>query len=517
MSYLNSFTTNTSQRAANIKTAPSTINMGKTYEYVDNGEPMRGGMKDVYFGPDKTYVVAFYRDKQDYNSRERLKKLVTQYYDSFFNREGGDYFKELYCWPTDMVEAEGKVGLIVPAYNKNYFFKKGYATSEGIKGKEKEGLWFASAKFRNKAFSLRLDDSELGNWLSYFQIGVKIARGVKRLHAAGLAHSDLSYKNVLIDPATRSATIIDIDGLVVPGLYPPDVIGTADFIAPEVLATKHLDIRDPNRKHANRTTDLHALAVMIYMYLLYRHPLKGGKVNSLDTEEDDLLSMGKKALFIEHPTDTSNRPKLDQVSKYALPWADVTKLPYTITGPYLKELFNQAFITGLHNPVLRPNADAWEQALLKTTDLMQPCSNPNCNQQWFVFDNTASPRCPFCSTPVKGTLPVLDLYYQFKPTVWKPENHRLMVYNNQYLFQWHVNRNVVRNERLTTEQKVPVGYFTFYGGKWVLVNQKLTSLKDLNENKEIPIGTMVEITDGKKLLLSNEEGGRVVIVTMANK
>jgi serine/threonine protein kinase len=500
-----------------IRTVNSVINPGKEYQYVDNGEPMRGGMKDVYFGKDRTFVVAFYRDKQDFNSKERLKKIVTQYYDSFFNREGGAYYKELYCWPFDMVEVDQKVGLIVPTYNKNFFFTKGYATGDGIKGKEKQGLWFASAKFRHKHFPLSLDESELGNWLSYFQINVRIARGVKRLHSAGLAHSDLSYKNVLVDPVSRSATIIDIDGLVVPGLYPPDVIGTADFIAPEVLATKHLDIRDPNRKHANRTTDLHALAVMIYMYLLYRHPLKGGKVHSLDAEQDDLLSMGEKALFIEHPTDTSNRPKTDQVSKWSLPWADVNKLPYTITGPYLTALFNQAFVTGLHNPNLRPNADTWEHALLKTTDLMQPCSNKKCEQEWFVFDNTSSPKCPFCGTPVKGTLPVLDLYYQFKPNVWKPENHRLMVYNNQYLFDWHVNRNTTRNEKLTAAQKIPVGYFTFHNDKWVFVNQKLSSLKDLTEDKEIPIGTMVDITDGKKLLLSNEEGGRVVIVTMANK
>jgi serine/threonine protein kinase len=502
--------------SSNLKTVTSVITPGKTYQYVDNGEPMRGGMKDVYFGPDKSYVVAFYRAPQDYNSRERLRKLVTQYYDAFFNREGGEYYKELYCWPTDMVEQDKKVGLIVPAYNKVFFFKKGAATGEGIRGKEKQGLWFASAKFRNKGFALRLDESELGNWLSYFQICVKIARGIKRLHAAGLAHSDLSYKNVLIDPVSKSATIIDIDGLVVPGLFPPDVIGTADFIAPEVLATKHLDIRDPNRKLPSRLTDLHALAVMIYMYLLYRHPLKGGKVNSLDTEQDDLLSMGEKALFIEHPTDASNRPKLDQVSKWALPWADVSKLPYTLTGPYLKALFDQAFIAGLHHPGQRPNADNWEHALLKTTDLMQPCGNPACDQKWFVFDNTAKPKCPFCGTPVKGPLPVLDLYYQFKPSVWKPEHHRLMVYNNQYLFQWHVNRHVVRNERLTAEQKVPVGYFTVHNGKWVLVNQKLNTLKDLTEDKDIAIGTMVELTAGKKLLLSSEEGGRVVTVTMAN-
>ncbi|MEZ2444843.1 helix-hairpin-helix domain-containing protein [Chitinophaga sp. RCC_12] len=499
------------------KTVNSVINAGKSYQYVDNGEPMRGGMKDVYFSPDKSYVVAFYRDTQDYASKERLRKIVTDYYNSFFNREGGDYYRDLYCWPTDMVEADKKVGLVVPCYHANFFFKKGYASNDLIKGKEKEGKWFASPKFRNRQFTLRLDEAELGNWLSYFQICVNISRGVKRLHAAGLAHSDLSYKNVLVDPVSKSATIIDIDGLVVPGLFPPDVIGTADFIAPEVLATKHLGLKDPGRKLPNRLTDLHALAVMIYMYLLYRHPLKGGKIHDLDAEKDDLLAMGEKALFIEHPQDTSNRPKLNHINPKELPWADVNKLPYTITGPYLKELFYQAFVTGLHQPTERPPAEMWEQALLKTTDLMQPCSNAACEQKWYVFDNTHSPKCPFCGTPHKGTLPVLDLYYEFKPTVWKPENHRLMVYNNQYLFQWHVNRNIIRNERITAAQKVPVGYFVFHQGKWVLVNQQLTSLKDLTEDKEIPIGEMVELTDGKRLLLSREEGGRVVIITIANK
>jgi serine/threonine protein kinase len=336
------------------------------------------------------------------------------------------------------------------------------------------------------------------------------------MHAMGLAHSDLSYNNVLIDPINKSACMIDLDGLVVPGLFPAEVIGTAEFIAPEVLSTKHLNKTDPNRKLPSRLTDLHALPVLIYMFLLHRHPLKGGKVHDLDTEKDDLLSMGEKAMFIEHPTDSMNRPKLNQISKWDLPWADIDKLPYTLTGPYLKTLFDKVFIDGLHNPMQRPNAEEWEIALLKTTDLMQKCHNISCDQKWYVFDNTNSPKCPFCGTPHKGTLPVLDLYYQFQETTWKPENHRLMVYNDQYLFQWHVNRNIARNEKLTPQQKVPVGYFTFFNGKWVLVNQKLTSLKDLTEDKEVPIGTMVELTHGKKILLSNEEGGRVIVVTMAN-
>ena len=503
---------------SNIVTVKSVNpNSNNTYQYVDDGEPKRGGVKDVYFSPDRTYVVALFREKLDFNQKERLRKITTDYLNQIKTREVGDYYlNEIFRWPTDVVELNGRIGVIVPIYSSKFFFKKGYAANELIKGGEKNGKWFATSKFRNKHFPLKLDNSELGDWLSYFQICVNIARGVKKMHQMGLAHSDLSYNNVLVDPVTKSASIIDLDGLVVHGVYPPEVVGTADFIAPEVLATKHLSKTDPNRKLPKRETDLYALAVLMYMYLLRRHPLKGGKVHDLDTEKDDLLSMGEKALFVEHPTDASNRPKLNQISKWDLPWGDVSKLPYTITGPYLKALFDQAFIDGLHNPALRPPADMWEQALLKTTDLMQPCANPACDEKWYVFDNTVSPKCPFCGTKHVGTLPVLDLYFEFKPTVWKPENHRLMVYHNQYLFQWHVNRNIIRNERLNAEDKIPVGYFTFHNQKWVLVNQKLNSLKDVTEGQEIPIGGMVELTDGKKILLSTEAGGRLVYISMAN-
>jgi hypothetical protein len=499
-------------------TVKSINDTSKTYQYVDNGEPMRGGVKDVFFSPDKKYVVAIFRDKLDFNQKERLKKITNLYLPQIKNREAGDYYlNEVYRWPTDVIEHNGFIGVIVPIYNSKFFFKKGYESSDLILGNEKNGKWFAGAKFRNPLFPLKVAKSELGDWLSYFQVCVNLTRGVKKMHAMGLAHSDLSYNNVLIDPIEKSACIIDLDGLVVPGMFPAEVIGTAEFIAPEVLSSKHLSKNDPDRKLPNRLTDLHALPVLIYMFLLHRHPLKGGKVHDLDTEKDDLLSMGAKAMFIEHPTDSTNRPKLNQVSKWDLPWADIAKLPYSITGPYLKTLFDKVFIDGLHNPMERPTAEEWEIGLLKTTDLMQKCQNVACEQKWYVFDNTNTPKCPFCGTVHKGTLPILDLYYQFKTSVWKPENHRLMVYDNQYLFQWHVNRNITRNEKITDEQKVPVGYFSFHNGRWVLVNQKLTSLKDVTESKEIPIGSMVELTDGKKLLLSKDDGGRVVVITMANK
>jgi len=493
---------------------------GKTYQYVDDGSPMQGGMKDVYFAPDKSYVVAFFRDKQDYNSKERLSNIVKIFRERIYNQAGGEYWKDLFCWPYDMFEYNGQVGIVVPVYQKHFFFQTGYNPTgnaiASIKGKEKEGKWFASAQFRNKQFKLHLDKAELGDWYKYFLVCIKISRAVRRMHAAGLAHSDLSYKNVLIDPVSGRATIIDIDGLVVPGKFPPDVIGTPDFIAPEVMATKNLGKTDPQRKLPSIQTDRHALAVMIYMYLLYRHPLRGGKIHDLDPQKDDELGMGAKALFVEHPTDKSNRPKLNDVKPTLLPWADVNKISYSVVGPYLKQLFDKAFIDGLQNPNVRPTADEWEQALLKTVDLMQPCQNQSCEQKWFVFDNTTTPKCPFCGTLYRGQLPVLNLYWSRKQGSFTPENQRLMIYNNQYLYPWHVNRNIFPSEKLTVEQKKPVGYFIFHNNKWQLVNQGLTSLKDITEGKEIPIGSSVELSDNKQILLSKEEGGRLVIVQLVN-
>ncbi|MES2732455.1 MAG: serine/threonine-protein kinase [Bacteroidota bacterium] len=491
---------------------------GTNIQFVDNGSPMQGGMKDVFFSPDRSYVVAFYRDAQDHNSKERLVNIVTTFRDRIFNQAGGEYWKDLYCWPSHIVEYNGRIGIVAPVYLKHFFFTTGYNSSVpsdvSLKGKEKEGKWFTSAQFRNKNYKFHLDPKELGDRFKFLLICIKICRAVRRMHAAGLAHSDLSYKNVLIDPTTGNAAIIDIDGLVVPGKFPPDVIGTPDFIAPEVMATKHLPKTDPNRKLPSIATDRHALAVMIYMDLLYRHPLRGGKVHDLDPQKDEELSMGSHALFVEHPSNLANRPKLNQVKPTHLPWADVEKVPYTVCGPYLKQLFDKAFIDGLHQPSVRPTADDWEQACIKTVDLMQPCQNPTCDQKWFVFDNTTKPSCPFCGTPYRGQLPVLNLYWSRTEGAFVPENHRLMVYHNQYLYPWHINRNISPNERLTAEQKKPVGYFVLHQGKWVLVNQNMPSLKDVTEGKDIPINQMVELTDNKQILLSKEEGGRLVIVQL---
>jgi len=488
---------------------------GSTVQFIDEIKAS-GGMKDVYFSPNKDYVVAFFRGSADAATRERLSVITTVYRDRIFNQIGGDYWKNLFCWPTAMVEHNGRLGVVVPFYAPEFFFKHGSRNNDmlAIKGREKEGKWFASPSNRNKF----IDQRELGNWMLQIKLCLQIARAVRRMHSAGLAHSDLSYRNVLIDPSTGRACLIDIDGLVVPGKYPPDVVGTPDFIAPECVATAHLKRDDPQRKLPSIATDRHALAVLVYMYLLLRHPLRGDKVHDLnDPQRDEELSMGERALFVEHPTDASNRIKLANVKPAELPWKDTAKMPFGIVGPYLGELFTKAFIDGLHSPSLRPSADDWETALVKTVDLLQPCPNTVCEQGWYVFDNKAKPRCPFCGTAFSGPLPVLNLYSSQREGSFRPDNHRLMVYSGQSLFQWHTNRNIVPNEKITEAQKKRVGYFVLHLGTWFLVNEGMPDLMELPTKTPVPVGGKVALEDGKQLLMSREPGGRLVVVQMANQ
>lgn len=493
-----------------------TLDPSKTWEFNDK-LLAQGGMKDVYMSPDRSYVVGFFRSSIDPAGKDRLNSIVGKYFKGIYESSGSDFWKSRFCWPVDLVVHEGRTGVVAPAYPNNFFFKFGSIKNDAleIKNKDKEGKWFASTKVRRM-----LAAEERGEWKDYLRICLNISRAVRRMHAAGLAHSDLSYKNVLVDPTSGEACIIDIDGLVVPGKFPPDVVGTPDFIAPEVLSTLNLPLTDPKRKLPNQQTDLHALAVLTYMYLLFRHPLKGGKIWDSDPGRDVELSMGSKALFIEHPQDNSNRVKTSELADYEKIWGDPSRMPMSVCGPYLKELFTRAFVDGLHDPMKRPIANDWEVALVKTMDLLQKCSNKSCEMKWYIFDNTSAPRCPYCQTPYSGLLPVMNFYSKRTGDSFKPDNQRLMVWDNQSLFPYHVNRKIFPNENLKAEDKKRVGYFQFNGGKWWLFNESLTSLQDVTDNGNkinVAIGGKVELREGALLLLSSEEGGKLAQIQLVGK
>lgn len=83
---------------------------------------------------------------------------------------------------------------------------------------------------------------------------------------------------------------------------------------------------------------------------------------------------------------------------------------------------------------------------------------------------------------------------------------------------WHVNRNIAPNEKTKPDDKKPVGDFHYHNGKWILINRRLPDMRDVTEAipRKIGIGEYVELTEGRKILLNGEEGGRLIVVQIVN-
>jgi serine/threonine protein kinase len=467
-----------------MKILTATLDNGSTIDYIDDkiGE---GGMKDVYFSKDKKNVICFYKPSYQSDTKfiksqtERLEKIIKDF-NPTLDPSTSAYFQQLYCWPTAIIVSP-KFGLVAPTYPSDYFFESGR-----FQGKEKEGKWFSSQKLRKM-----LPPSEQGNLLTYLMLCKRMSCAVRKLHATGLAHSDLSNKNVLVDPQRGKSIVIDIDTLVVPNLFPPDVLGTKGYFAPEVLKS----MKSQTRILPSNWTDLHALGVLIYEYIFQRHPLDGCKIwNDTSAEEDELLAYGEKAIFVEHHTDKTNRPN---------PLNGVSFLTIDHLGPYLKENFNRCFIDGLHNFTKRPTASSWELALAKTLDRLIDCTQ--CKQYYVFLDNQQRPSCPYCKHNLDKPLPIFDFYYEFRDGQYIAEKHIFIAKHSARLYEWHIFCNKTSDENARIDR---LAYVQFNNNSWYLVNQMISSGMVCNNNL-VPIGGSIKLEANQEIIASKDSKSRL--------
>ena len=470
---------------------------------------------------DRKNIICFYRYVTD-STRTRIQKMVEEYQIKIFDGNGS-FFTDVISWPRHYFDNEDGFGVIFPAYPDNFFFSIGSSdhVPMKLKGQEKHGQWFTGVYQR-----ACLHKEELSDWSSYIRICLQLARAIRKIHNIGLFYSQLSLLSVLVDPIKRTVCLIDFDAVVIPNLYPPSVLGTPGFIAPEVFRTQSLKVDDQNKYLPCRETDLYTLAVLIYSLLLYRHPLRGPKVHDAnDPIRDENLMMGQNALFIEHPTDQSNRPtkrwldkqwkgrKISNVQIPYLPWTDPNQVPYTALGPYLSPLMKQAFVDGLHDPKKRPSANLWEQALVRTADNILPCSNSACPQKWFIYNNETRPTCPFCKTDYHESIPVIDFYFKRDEKSFVQANHRMVARHGTRIYKWHTNEYTPTGENLRNEDRKPQGVIFKRDNKWQFLNQEIHGLRlNAPEQRDVSINETIEITEGMQLLFENCTGGRLGIL-----
>lgn len=363
--------------------------------------------------------------------------------------ERSAYWSALYVWPTALVVSP-RLGLLVPRFSSDM----------------KELLYlFGPKNYKNLP-------PEAKRWNLRVLMAWRLAQAVSRMHLMGVAHSDLSWNNVRANAATGQVRIIDIDGLVVDDFVPPQVYGTHFYIAPEVLAKKGLP---------GKSADKHALAVLLYQILLYRHPLIGPYDYGIDPDDDDgdveNRQLSQEGIYIDHPSDFRNRPASGL-------------FPAAMLGETIKALFERAFTVGLNSPDARPRADEWKNALGRLLDRIVTCQNPGCHESFYPAWEGNPISCPWCGTAlsVPGGIPALRLYEPgptgptLLPDFW------IAGYPGKTLHQWH---RVKGAEPDPFCDQNPIARIDRAGNQWLVANIKCPGMSLLNSNGQI--ATTIEI------------------------
>jgi len=251
-------------------------------------------------------------------------------------------------------------------------------------------------------------------------------------------------------------------------------------------------------------TDKHALAVLIYWNFLLRHPLQGPKVHHKDPEEDERLAYGAKALYIEHPTDRSNRPD---------------RLPFTseMFTPLVQGLFRKAFVDGLHDHTKRPTAAQWEAALVRMADRLVQCLNPGCPMKAFVVPEAHYFKCPWCGTPYRSAagVPVVCLYRAgARRGAYCSDDWSVIGWQNRPLHLHHVDTR--KSPEPGASSAVVAHFEADRSGKWYLVNDALDEAYALETTGATPFkrGGRVGLVAGMKIVMGREDNFRVGYVQM---
>ncbi|GAA5155048.1 hypothetical protein GCM10023340_39640 [Nocardioides marinquilinus] len=207
-----------------------------------------------------------------------------------------------------------------------------------------------------------------------------------RLHARGLCYRDISFGNVFFDPTNGDVLICDNDNVGVDN-GTGRVLGTPYFMAPEVVS-------DASYATLPSTdTDRHSLAVLLFYSLFLGHPLEGALTDAGLRDASWLQThFGTDAVFCMHPDDDRNRPP------------EIVRQYWEIYPPFLRELFVQAFVTGLTTPSARVTEGQWIKAMDRLRDGMATCRHCPTTNFW---DPAAPERtCRSCGQPLTPPLTV---------------------------------------------------------------------------------------------------------------
>ena len=202
------------------------------------------------------------------------------------------------------------------------------------------------------------------NRASLCKISFFLAHSFRSLHLTGHCYKDISDKNILVDPKSGEISICDNDNVRMNNVQEPDdgitMGGTDPFKAPEIMLGNSLP---------NTLSDLHSLAVLLFMIWMRSHPLHGSLYydNLIIDEEVSKEIYGLNPVFIFDPNNGSNRVP-DEYGRGAIKRWQACPEP-------LKKLFIRAFTEGLKDPNRRIPESEWRSLFLQLYAGVTKCKN----------------------------------------------------------------------------------------------------------------------------------------------
>lgn len=196
--------------------------------------------------------------------------------------------------------------------------------------------------------------------------GFRLADAFFQLHSKGLCYRDISFGNAFFDPDTGDVAICDNDNCAVDGEPGGGIVGTPDFMAPEIVRSE---------AKPSTQTDLYSLAVLLFYLFHIQHPLYGRKIlsiHALDLPARRMLC-GDEPLFIFDPTDKRNEAVVPDQDPSREAGANAL-MYWPIYPEFLRRAFIQAFTDGLRDPDHgRVRETEWRKHMIRLRDSIVYC------------------------------------------------------------------------------------------------------------------------------------------------
>lgn len=302
------------------------------FEYVVCELLGSGGQGEVYKVKvnDKEYALKWYYDTQaSKEQRAAIEELVTK------GAPSVDFL-----WPIEMAcdEKSKSFGYIMPLREKNL-----------------------------KSIVDLMTRKAEPSFTALCTAAYNVVSNFAELHSKGMSYRDISFGNVFFNPKTGEVKICDNDNVTWDGSQFASVLGTPDFMAPEI-------VRGEAKPSTN--TDLFSLSIMLFYMFMISHPLQGKKeaeIKCFDLPARNRL-YGTEPIFIFDPNNATNRP-VQGIHDNAIIYWD-------IYPQFIKDLFIRSFTNGIHdieNGRVRENE--WKDNLIKLKDSLIYC--PYCGVEMF--------------------------------------------------------------------------------------------------------------------------------------